>query len=558
MSDLYRYIVVLGDSNLREDLPYGVQFHSVAEVVIHPAYSTSEDVHANDIGMLRLTDHATLSHQVCLVCLAQQGAAFPVHSCVLSGYSIATDVYNTSREPPSTVPLNGVLRKLPVSLLTKDECQEALYSEELPEIKNSLDAFLCSRETDVTTPCYSTLDGGSPLTCEVGGRWFLAGLMSWGRGCNVPGAPLVLTRVASFMDWLRGVHKLTELTISPEGPPSEGHTSPFDTEALQATESPIINVIIDSPDEDKVAHKVPGTHVVQNRTCGIKGDWNELMEESTGGMQGGAAVSTVEWCWMAAIMERRGGALQYLCSGALVEADLVLTTASCLKRLNARELHRYIVVLGDSNLREDLPYGVQFHAISEVVIHPDYSTFDNVHPNDIGIMMLRDYATFSHQVCSVCLAHQDVAIPSQDCVLTSYGIANGQHAATGGLHEENPAEGILRKLSLSLLKETECREALDKVTHPKPTASSNSFLCAGSLGKTSVCYNTRAAGSPLACGVRGRWFLAGLASWPGRCAASGSPSVYTRVTAFSNWLRESSVLMRQRKKSKFLKAITVT
>ncbi|XP_063604565.1 prostasin-like [Penaeus indicus] len=514
--------------------------------------------------MLRLTDHATLSHQVCLVCLAQQGAAFPVHSCVLSGYSIATDAYNTFREPPSTVPLDGVLGKLPVSLLTKDECQEALYSEKLHEIKNSSDAFLCSRETDVATACYvgrsntSTLNGGSPLTCEVGGRWFLAGLVSWGRGCNVPGAPLVLTRVASFMDWLRGVHKLTESTSSPEGPPSEGHTSPFDTEALQATESPIINVIIDSPDEDKVAHKAPGTHVVQNNTCGYKGDWNEvhdLMEESTGSMQGGVAVSTVEWCWMAAIMERRGGALQYLCSGALVEADLVLTTAFCLKRLNTRELHRYIVVLGDSNLREDLPYGVQFHALSEVVIHPDYSTFDNVHTNDIGIMMLRDHATFSHQVCSVCLALQDVAIPSQDCVLTGYGIANGQQAATGGLHEGNPAEGILRKLPLSLLKETECREALDRVTHPKPTASPESFLCAGSLGNTSVCYNTKAAGSPLACGVRGRWFLAGLASWTGSCDVSGSPSVYTRMTAFSNWLRESVLLMRQGKK---LKATTVT
>lgn len=164
-------------------------------------------------------------------------------------------------------------------------------------------------------------------------------------------------------------------------------------------------------------------------------------------------------------------------------------------------------------------------------------------------------------------------------------------------HEGNPAEGILRKLSLPLLKEKECREAVDKVTRTKPSAASNSFLCAGSLGKTSACYvcisssqykreswisyisscvhtlceyslclqpqNTRspsitswplppsqstmAVGSPLACGVRGRWFLAGLASWTGNCAVSGGPGVFTRMTAFSNWLRESSVLMRRRK-----------
>lgn len=59
--------------------------------------------------------------------------------------------------------------------------------------------------------------------------------------------------------------------------------------------------------------------------------------------------------------------------------------------------------------------------------------------------------------------------------------------------------------------------------------------------------STMAVGSPLACGVRGRWFLAGLASWTGNCAVSGGPGVFTRMTAFSNWLRESSVLMRRRK-----------
>lgn len=35
---------------------------------------------------------------------------------------------------------------------------------------------------------------------------------------------------------------------------------------------------------------------------------------------------------MAAIMERRQGGNKFVCSGALVESNLVLTTATCLKR----------------------------------------------------------------------------------------------------------------------------------------------------------------------------------------------------------------------------------
>ncbi|XP_042869820.1 transmembrane protease serine 9-like isoform X2 [Penaeus japonicus] len=585
--DLYRYIVVLGDSNLREDLPYGVQFHSVSEVVIHPDFSTSGNVHANDLGMLRLIDHATLSHQVCLVCLSHQDVASSAQNCVLSGYSIAADAHG---DLPSTVPLDGVLRRVPVSLLTRTECQKAVQSEALPGIKRSPDSFLCSRDTNAASACYGSLDGGSPLACEVGGRWFLSGLVSWSRGCAVSGGPTVYTRLASFTDWFQGIQKVKEAAAKPSASkrPStvspEDHTSSFNTEALQGTESPVINVILDYPDGDGLAPssdgdipndgqqtadvdgilegqvtKVPPSLLGQegsetpvgNGSCGFKGSWNNMMEESTSDAPSGVAASTVEWCWMAAIMWWRQGRLEYLCSGALVESDLVLTTASCLKRLNTYDLHRYIVVLGDSNLREDLPYGVQFHAISEVVIHPYYSTFGKVHTNDIGIIMLRDHATFSYQVCPVCLAQQDAIIPSQNCVLTSYGVTDTQHAA--GPHDMTPKEGILRKLSVPLLKEKQCREALRKVTHSKATASSNSFLCAGSLDKASVCHNTMAVGSPLACGVRGRWFLAGLASWAGGdCTVSGSPgspNVYTRMTAFSTWLQESAVLLRKQRKT---------
>lgn len=50
------------------------------------------------------------------------------------------------------------------------------------------------------------MDGGSPLACEAGGRWFLAGLVSWSRDCTEPGTPNVYTRVSSFTNWLQATH----------------------------------------------------------------------------------------------------------------------------------------------------------------------------------------------------------------------------------------------------------------------------------------------------------------------------------------------------------------
>ncbi|MPC47772.1 Serine protease 45 [Portunus trituberculatus] len=44
----------------------------------------------------------------------------------------------------------------------------------------------------------STVDGGSPLGCEVGGRWFLTGLVSWSRDCSSSGPAGIYSRTSAF------------------------------------------------------------------------------------------------------------------------------------------------------------------------------------------------------------------------------------------------------------------------------------------------------------------------------------------------------------------------
>ncbi|KAG8329219.1 hypothetical protein J6590_091567 [Homalodisca vitripennis] len=52
-------------------------------------------------------------------------------------------------------------------------------------------------------------DSGGPLQCSrKDGRWFLAGITSFGFGCAKPGFPDVYTRLSYYLPWIRHqIHK---------------------------------------------------------------------------------------------------------------------------------------------------------------------------------------------------------------------------------------------------------------------------------------------------------------------------------------------------------------
>lgn len=79
------------------------------------------------------------------------------------------------------------------------------------------------------------------------------------------------------------------------------------------------------------------------------------------------------------------------------------------------------VVLGDSNLKIDLPFGVQQHEISQVIVHENYRPDDSFHYQDIGLIKLQTFAKMETTVCMLCLPETFKDYSNDNCTVVGYG-----------------------------------------------------------------------------------------------------------------------------------------
>uniref|UniRef100_A0A8C4U2X3 Transmembrane serine protease 6 n=1 Tax=Falco tinnunculus TaxID=100819 RepID=A0A8C4U2X3_FALTI len=91
--------------------------------------------------------------------------------------------------------ISNVLQKVDVQLIQQDICSEAYHYMISPRM-------LCAGyHKGKKDACQG--DSGGPLACkEPSGRWFLAGLVSWGMGCARPNHYGVYTRITQVLGWM--------------------------------------------------------------------------------------------------------------------------------------------------------------------------------------------------------------------------------------------------------------------------------------------------------------------------------------------------------------------
>uniref|UniRef100_A0A8B9S3R7 Transmembrane serine protease 9 n=1 Tax=Apteryx owenii TaxID=8824 RepID=A0A8B9S3R7_APTOW len=195
----------------------------IARIISHPSYNA--DTADYDVAVLELKKPVAFTKYIQPVCLPDAGHHFPIRKkCLISGWGYLKEDFLVKPE---------FLQKATVELLDQTLCS-SLYSHGLT------DRMLCAGYLEgKIDSCQG--DSGGPLVCEEpSGKFFLAGIVSWGIGCAEARRPGVYTRVTKLSDWIfDAISAQTPLPVqpSPELPP-QSSSLPSPAQQAQSTEPP--------------------------------------------------------------------------------------------------------------------------------------------------------------------------------------------------------------------------------------------------------------------------------------------------------------------------------
>ncbi|NXX77733.1 TMPSD protease, partial [Urocolius indicus] len=158
----------------------------VSQVIINSNYSDDHDDY--DIALMKLSRPLTLSAQVRPACLPMYGQRFQTgRSCFITGFG------KTRENEDNTSPK---LREAEVKVIDYKICNSDKVYEGYLTPRMMCAGYLQGGKD----ACQG--DSGGPLVCEDNGRWYVAGVTSWGTGCGQKNKPGVYTRVTKLLSWI--------------------------------------------------------------------------------------------------------------------------------------------------------------------------------------------------------------------------------------------------------------------------------------------------------------------------------------------------------------------
>ncbi|XP_018304802.1 serine proteinase stubble [Mycetomoellerius zeteki] len=265
--------------------------------------------------------------------------------------------------------------------------------------------------------------------------------------------------------------------------------------------------------------------VYSKYVCGVKGTSRGPIQarnsERVARVVGGEDADANEWCWQVALINSLN---QYLCGGALIGTQWVLTAAHCVTNI-VRTGDAIYVRVGDHDLtRKYGSPGAQTLRVATTYIHHNHNsqTLDN----DIALLKLHGQAELKDGVCLVCLPARGVShTAGKRCTVTGYGY----------MGEAGPIPLRVREAEIPIVSDAECIRKVNAVTEKIFILPASSF-CAGGEQGNDACQGD--GGGPLVCQDDGFYELAGLVSWGFGCGRQNVPGVYVKVSSYIGWINQ--------------------
>ncbi|XP_064119576.1 serine proteinase stubble-like isoform X2 [Macrobrachium nipponense] len=173
-------------SSVLEPMPYIER--AVKNKFVHSKYNFF--TYEYDLALVQMDEPLEFQQHISPICL-------PGNNDLLIGETATVTGWGRLSEHGR---LPSVLQQGSVPVISNEKCKDmfkkAGRDEHIPDI------FLCAGyENGGIDSCQG--DSGGPLQVRgADGRYFLAGIISWGIGCAAPNLPGVCTRISKFVPWI--------------------------------------------------------------------------------------------------------------------------------------------------------------------------------------------------------------------------------------------------------------------------------------------------------------------------------------------------------------------
>ncbi|XP_075461963.1 proproteinase E-like [Ascaphus truei] len=226
------------------------------------------------------------------------------------------------------------------------------------------------------------------------------------------------------------------------------------------------------------------------------------------------------WPWQVSLQYQMGGGFQHSCGGSLISPNWVLTAGHCISYKQS-----YRIVLGeyDRNVEEGAEQYIPVNS-KDIFVHPKWDMACGFCGYDIALIKLSNDVQLNDKV-EVGYLPPAGQLLSNDypCYISGWG----------RLDTEGPLATILQQALLPVVDHAYCTQE-----DWWGSIIKESMLCAGGYNKA-ACNSD--SGGPLSCQAPdGRWYIHGITSFgpSERCNILQKPTVFTRVSAYNDWIEE--------------------